>query len=38
MLSQREMKVIFLLSVLFCVVSSVPVILDAASLLETGVC
>lgn len=37
-LSQREMKVIFLLSVLFCVVSSVPVILDAASLLETGVC
>lgn len=36
MLSQWEMKVIFLLPILFCVANPVPVILDADSFLEAG--
>lgn len=35
-LSQWEMKVIFLLPILFCVANPVPVILDADSFLEAG--
>lgn len=35
-LSQWEMKVIFLLPVLFCAANPVPVILDAAGFLEAG--